>query len=567
MTPWFLYFLLATVLALENWPTLSSILTVVQRSHRDVGKDAPLDQIATFGVSLGSQLFAKEGYVPSALTDFRNLLNVGTQTVMVDLYWNGATQKWQMCPAPYPANVTGDGTMELEWKGNTYNCDASFTMDSLVRAMLPFFQDTNNIMKVNVVNVLVNLKEIDFSSPNGTTSYSDVLKYIPKVGSIASYGNETLAASFDSFGSTVFTPAEQDEFNGERDSTFYNTSGTSTPSVYNLAWLQLKRVAVRVAGNEIKDTQFSYNVTDEDKAAIFFPESSNAIIVRSIDNSTVDAECTNLEKNLGNLSTSLLVDMAINQHFKFVVDNDQNNFDNTTYTSFTNCGYSPILNASDYYVTTLEVNNTSGNNTISNNIGDIINNFLSLAFLRTELTQDTDEESMKAATRCVVLLSALMIKVVNCYNKYPYACQNDLNPVEWHVGEDERAYFDAYGETCPDGYQFSVPHLLVELIALQNEIHKRNISYPVWIDINDITVNLCFVSGGPYADCPYQATVSRLKLVRLIAPSFVVGAVILVLMFMEKFFRTNPIQTRRKLYWRRRIAEFNKLHEYEGVPS
>ncbi|KAG7195778.1 Maintenance of telomere capping protein 6 [Scheffersomyces spartinae] len=566
MTPWILLFLLVPAYTLENWPSLSSILTVVQRSHRDVSKDVPNDQIGTFGVSLGTQLFARKDYSPDALVDFRNLLNVGTQTLMVDLYWNGATQIWQLCPAPYPANTTyTDDTIRLEWKGKTYNCDPSLTMALMVKSMVSYFGDTNNVLLVNIINLIINLKEIDFSTSNNGTvaSKGDLSKYIPQTGSINTYGNSTLVDTFAEFGTLAFTPLDQDIFNGLRDDSFYNISGTSTPSVYYLAWLDLNRVAVRIAGNEVKDNWYSYNITETDKSVIFFPENPNAMMVASVTNETVLNECTTLLNNMGNIQTSQLVDMATKQHFKFILDDDTDSFNNDSYTRFISCGYSPILNAKEYSIS----NFTTGEDVRSQDLGAIINNFLARTFLLTELTDVDDEESMKAATRCVVFVSDLLSKVANCYNQYPYACQNISNPVDWFIGDDEREYFDAYSDACPEGYQFSVPHLLVELISMRNEIHKKNISYPVWVDINDITVNLCFVSGGPYANCPYQETVSKQKLVGLIAPSFVVGAVILVLMFLERFFRTNPIQTRRKTYWRRRVLEFNKLHEYEGVPS
>ena len=75
-------------------------------------------------------------------------------------------------------------------------------------------------------------------------------------------------------------------------------------------------------------------------------------------------------------------------------------------------------------------------------------------------------------------------------------------------------------------------------------VKQENVNYPIWIDLNDITVENCFVSGGPYAQCPYQETVTTDKFVRMIAPSFVVAMVVLVLIFIEKCFvkhQSKPI--------------------------
>ena len=79
------------------------------------------------------------------------------------------------------------------------------------------------------------------------------------------------------------------------------------------------------------------------------------------------------------------------------------------------------------------------------------------------------------------------------------------------------------------------------MLALMSYIERENISYPVWIDMNDITVPDCFVTGGPYATCPYQMTVTRLKLAGLIAPSFIVDSSHIGSHFLcEKIFSNQP---------------------------
>lgn len=53
----------------------------------------------------------------------------------------------------------------------------------------------------------------------------------------------------------------------------------------------------------------------------------------------------------------------------------------------------------------------------------------------------------------------------------------------------------------------------------------------------------------------------------MIAPSFAVGVVVLVLILIENIFRTNPIQTNRKRYWKKAIQEYYNKNDFEGVPS
>ena len=143
-------------------------------------------------------------------------------------------------------------------------------------------------------------------------------------------------------------------------------------------------------------------------------------------------------------------------------------------------------------------------------------------------------------------------EVSNCYEKYLFACQNKLSRNEWKLNNStKRNYFDIDDDDCPEGYFFSLPRLNIEMLSLMTTVKQENVNYPIWIDLNDITVENCFVSGGPYAQCPYQETVTTDKFVRMIAPSFVVAMVVLVLIFIEKVFRKTPIQTNRKRYWKR----------------
>lgn len=185
-----------------------------------------------------------------------------------------------------------------------------------------------------------------------------------------------------------------------------------------------------------------------------------------------------------------------------------------------------------------------------------------------DLSQESSapEGNTNIAYQCVALYSDGW-RVANCYQNYHFACQNTSNCNDWYVASDlRRTYFEVYKNSCPPGYNFTLPRLAVENLSLKQYMRKANVKYPVWIDLNDITVSGCFVSGGPYAQCPYQRTVTPRTLVKMLAPGSVVALVLLIAIVVEMFAWLHPIETNRKKYWKKKLVEHHK-HDYEGVPS
>lgn len=592
---------------LENWPVITPQLDAAVRSQRDVSNSIPIDQITGIGVSLNRLVFDKKGYTTKALDDVRTLLNVGVQTLMVDLFWNEFTNKWQLCPGPFFANATSDlsTTTEVKWDQKKYKCEAYLTIDRLMQTINAYLLDSNTNLDVNIIQILFSLKSIHKDPPLKNETHAYELDFSSSNPYFLALGNSTLKDSLASIGTYLFTPSNFLTYkNGRRrsDSDEYNSFYNLTeafPSQYNFLLSDYKRIVAIIIEDDMAKSSDTYHISSLDKETIFVEGTNLDATIDSISNATIVGQCSELVNSQGaNNLTNKFDYMSLKSHFRVIADNNQTTFTNNSLSDFVRCGYTPVLNASMYNV--YEDDNEDDDveeEDVNDSLPFIVNNFMPLSlwtWAESEITnrhqglnmsdsndQDDDDDddinkvtrsiaqdNSKIAYRCVVIDSTGW-KIRNCYEQHPYACQKTDHPNDWFIDPKKRKeYFHAFlDKDCPKGYTFSNPLLSIEMLSLMDYIKGNDISYPVWMDINDITVSNCFVTGGPYSSCPYQRTVTKLKLARLIAPSFIVAVAVIVLIFFEKFFRTNPIQTNRKRHWKKAINEYDKKYGYEGVPS
>lgn len=562
---------------LENWPVASNPVDVAMRAQRDIARPVSITQLTNLGIALSGSLFEMEGYTQSALVTLQTALSVGIRTVYIDLYWNEFTREWQLCPAPFPSNASLNALsiQEVTWKGRKYKCAGDMTVQSLMQIFSSYFASTNTNIEINLVTMLFRLNSILISDSFSSNFTEDTNTY--KNPPIKNLGNSTLNECIGPLSTYLYKPTSIHRSstsggvntNSSR-SDFYNRTSGDFPTLDTFMLQDYKRIIASVVENNMRLSRYSYNISDTDKKNIFFSSENFDSEIASSSNSTVLLRCRALLENTKSNKSGSFIDLAEETRFRYIIDNDENHFTNDSLNDFLQCGYSPILNASSY--TTYDDEKTV-------TFAEVVNNFLPQSLWLwnpKELTGENgalwgylaeNSTDKHIAFRCVALSKDGGI-IRNCYEKYHYACKNKEMPFSWKVHTEKLAYFEANDEdACPKGYSLGTPLLSIELLSLMNYLYSESIDFPVWIDLNDITVKDCFVTGGPYAKCPYQRTVSKSKLVGLIAPSFVVCVVILFLLVLEKFFRVNPIQTNRKRYWRKRINEYNKIHNYEGVPS
>ncbi|CUM67667.1 uncharacterized protein PRCAT00005369001 [Priceomyces carsonii] len=562
---------------LSNWPWLSFQESVAVRGQRDTSKNIPIDQLTTLGVSLSSQLFDKKGYINDTLSDIETLLNVGVQTLVVDIYWNEFIGVWQLCPAPLPKNQTQhlNEKHKLTWEGKTYTCQPTFTFNNLVGTINSYLSASNLNLDLNLIQILLNLHSIHYKEDikakvNSSSVISLKEGYTLPTSISSQLGNSTLSQDFLTFGSLTFTANNLKSFQ-ERYNTllsFFNQSSIMFPSLQHFLFFEYQRIFVGINSNNLVNSSATYNFTTLDNNTFFSSERYFEPLPQTTFNRTLWDDCQNVLANFHNNENHIdyYNNLYLNTHFRFVSDDDRYPFTNKSIQDYVACGYSPILNASKYTDVYEHKDSTS--------LGRIVNHFLPLSFWSWAANEPTHMESSgvndentgnRAAFRCVAMTKD-GFEVKNCYDSHSYACQKYNEPNNWRIETKKLQYFEAFN-SCLEGYSLGVPLLSVESLSLRNTMIRMNISRPIWVDMNDITVPGCFVTGGPYMECPYQKTVSKLKLVRLIAPGFVVSVVLLFLIFLERFIRKNPIQSNRKRHWKKVINEYYKDNDYEGVPS
>lgn len=581
----------------SNWPSLNFTLQLATRSQRDISQLLPISQMTSIGLSLDA-IFRDNGYSVDSLSTLYNLLNVGNEAIMIDLYWNEFTFQWQLCPAPFPSNATYNmnNVVDLLWENQAYQCQPSLSTGNIMDIINSYIRDTNINTEANLLRILLNLKSIHYEKSNRTIDLENIYK--PSSTNSMLIGNTTLNDAVSSLQSSfIFTPVVLEEYQSsvnvdgkssrsdsinstEAIGYFYNQSDILMPSLNTVLLSEYKRISVHVVSNELVNSSRVYQFTSDDTNLIFFNDVVPTV-VESTDSDSTTQYCNELSTsyNANGVDVQKFNNISLTTKLRYIVDSDDTPFTVDTLSDFIRCGYSAIFNGS------YEVYKNSS----LEDILDIVDEFVPYRFWswspgqpsnlnNTDDDLDTDYSSNinttnqnsngnNVAYKCVVLTQSGW-KVANCYDRHVLACQNKTSRNDWVLDNtNKRSYFDIDKDDCPDGYIFSIPRLSTEMLSLQARVKRENVKYPIWIDLNDITVPNCFVSGGPYAECPYQRTITTNKFVRMIAPSFAVAMVVLVLILIEKIFRTNPIQTNRKRYWKKAIQEYYNKNDLEGVPS
>lgn len=571
----------------ENWPTLSDQADDAFRTQRDISESIPIDQMNSFGASLNRLIFDVEGYSSDALTLVLNLLTVEVSTILVDLYWNEFIQRWQLCPAPFPNNSTGNLTavVEVTWEGQTYQCQPGFAPEDLMTTIGLYLRKSNVNLKANMVLIVFSLKSIYYetsrtSNLTVSTNTSIPSQYASTDAAYLLVSNSSLSYMMHPISSYLFTPLD---FELYQDT--YNTNSTDYPSQKVFLFTLFKRAISMVVDKGLHKSLLGYNTTSTDTDTLFFALDNNFLpAVQHTTNTTAITECEQLLNSTYN--STVFNWLSDNSHFRFAVDSDAAAFTNTTLRQYMECGFTAILNATEYNLTSAYEQSY---------VGEVIDHFLPYSFWSWAVDQpsdnstlltlgldrrddddgsdaDTDSDDLfvqvsdaQSAFQCVTMTTSGWV-VDNCYNKYRVMCQKDSDPFTWTMSSDISTYFQA-SDRCPRGYSFGVPSLSVQQLALLNYLLSNELTHSVWIDVNDITIEGCFVTGGPYAECPYKKEVSTSSLLKRIAPSVVVAFVILVLIFFERIFYTTPIHSNRRRHWKKTINQFYKEHDYEGVPS
>lgn len=573
---------------MSSWATLAQQYVGPYIAERDISTNNPIDQLTYFGVSLNRVIFDVVGYSNTSLPLFQSLLNLKYSLFMVDLYWNHFTQKWQLCPAPIPANQTLDLShmVQVLWNNQVYQCLPGFAVSDVFQYLNTYLSSTNVRLLANMVQFAFNLKSIyheervvlsnsSFYGVNISSTPHDLVpdaykSYGPEYLSI---GNSTLKDSLHPVDPSLFTPLDLQLWNTQQNNAAgpwrYPTQDTYLFSLY-------KRVFPFVLSNQIHNSSTGYNISTADADTFFIPgQSSFEPWVESYGNK---AFVQNISSMLNETHPSTYKSWAANTHFRLLVDDDTVPFTNETVSLYLRSGFSTILNSSN---TLTKLNNQNAVFQVANNYTPVSfwswapgqfcgDQAVNLSTIHLKLDQNNDTWYVAANSHTAYLCVSVTRDgwaLQNCYDKIRGVCQNNTNPYSWRLTDSIYSYLDWTNNlSCPQGYKVGVPHLSLEQFSLMSLLVTKNVLYPVWIDMNDITVPGCYVLGGPYALCPYQEAITTKNFFKSLAPSLLVALVLIVLIFCERFCVKTPIHTNRKRHWKRQIEEYYKDNDYEGVP-
>ena len=233
--------------------------------------------------------------------------------------------------------------------------------------------------------------------------------------------------------------------------------------------------------------------------------------------------------------------------------------------NMTACGVTPILNA------TLSNENANDNFQPYKQYGESLLIGWAPGEPTNESSPGVNTDGPADQFRCAVLDSSSAYhgrwKVVNCQGSYRAACRAGVQPYNWRLSTDITSASDA-PDACPEGSSFDVPVTQLENTYLYEHVlaDAANASDPsevsaVWINLNSLDSEGCWVTTGPNGTCRYKATAeeehNRMVLIPTIAALIILILTVLTILVKCSVNRRN---TRRH-----RIGPGG--WEYEGVPS
>lgn len=526
----------------ETWPVLSSNKVVADRTQRDVSANISIALNTYIGVDMKQVVFESIGYNTSALLSTENLLNVGFNAFVLDVYFNNYTNDWGLCPQSIMEmnEMTNSSLIKTDEKP----CDVStFNFDSLTTTFEKFILLTNNILETNPLLILLKLHQISYKSKEYATNSSFL--------------------SYDFTGQDVLDPD-------------YVISG-ELPTLNTLLRKMQRRVIPIIIESDMQswypEPGMFYSTALKNTlphASTLSP--SNFISLKYEDHSLSVCDIDTVRGD----NSSLLI----------AHDSDEVPFTEESFWSSIMCGYSPIISHSVTNLTNLSTfldvslwswaafQPTSGNMDLMNS-ADFLNilnydgdddssktlmwksmdlhngtNSLTNSSITDSNIEDEDDGGDLFVNRCAVLTSAGWI-ATSCLNKFHSLCQNKKVPSEIKVTEDKSDYINA-PDKCSNmgGYKLYVPNNSIDQLLAIDKIPAGEPA--VWIDLNSLSSENCWVVGI-YTDCPYQIVVSKKLFVEMMIPSAIMAFLLFVLIFLFQFDRQPVLQN--KKYWRKAYAE------------
>ncbi|KAH8705654.1 lectin C-type domain protein [Talaromyces proteolyticus] len=553
----------------SNTSLLTDLFWVNLLSQRDVSFQVPINYVTQPAIALTAACFGDKSYDGAAGSScLSDLLTVGYRRFIVDIYWSHENQKWLLCPVSIPSSSASNASGASQYILGDYTCSSSFDVTTLTGVFDSYIQNTGQAVGATFLYIIFNLHAAADSDapdqPPPTLPASSLPSGPTMLGSIID----------KQLGLNIYTPTILTQERGNLNASWYaDTSGNtnllasyfitdsdasniqSTPDGWPCeAYLSQKSNKRLLFGLGSVDSQMENYNFNNDSSYIFPADevtSSTTISITSDERGLrsgcfFNPQTTDVSKVNSSWAEGVPTNIDLNTTPEI----------SALLLNFTNCGISPILNQ------------TLGGETVDFDIDRYriasMSTMWSWAIGEPRNASGDPQFESGGTFRCAFMdtNSAGHWKAGNCSDEYRAACRVDNQPYSWILSENSQSFSDsAYG--CPENSSFDVPRTGLENTYLYDSVVSSvgdSSEQTIWINMNSMQVQYCWVLGGTNSSCPYSADPDDVQRRTILIPT-IAAIVVLIITVLIIFVKCNSNRISRR---RKRVIEG---WEYEGVPS
>ncbi|KAH8155262.1 uncharacterized protein LAJ45_00271 [Morchella importuna] len=475
----------------ENWST-------VLLSLRDLRRDVPINYNQYPGIALTPACFADGSYTEDRAACVANLIAIGYRSFLLDLYLDGESGGWGICPVADTASSTPTTTPAAAATASllprqsapAYTCTPSFNATSLLTIFDTWMTGTNTDLGARILLLTLSLHPATTTTTTTNSSSSTTLTAPPQPLTSTLKSANILA--------DAYTPTQllsdrrnlnsswHDDDTATTNTTYFTTllaadDTVSTPdgwpSESYLEFKLRKRVLITF-GNVSAAVSAVYDpAATADNAAIF---PAGYIGAPAPYNASTPPQCfynpSNTSIAAGNSSWAQALTTTTT----------------TNITALINCGYSTLLNPA------VGAANTTAS--LDTRFRDYEAHIRATAAWAWADNQPQNTTGRKPSFRCAAMrVSDGRWFVADCNEWRRAACRVSGQPYDWTLTPTPLPY--ASLPPC-----ISTPRTPLENTHLHTLLlHTSNLpsTDSIWLDLNSLSTDSCWVSGGANASCPY----------------------------------------------------------------
>ncbi|EEA22652.1 Maintenance of telomere capping protein 6 [Talaromyces marneffei ATCC 18224] len=551
---------------------LNSTFWVNLLSQRDVSSQVPINYVTQPSIALTAACFGDNQYIGDAGSlCLSGLLTIGYRRFIIDVYWSHSNQNWLLCPVAIPSNSTTDDSPP--YKLGNYTCSGLFDLATITRVLRSYIRSSSADIDSTLLHVIFNVHAAaDFNNPDQpapalSNAQLPFASYL--LGEIA---NKALKGF-------IYTPPELAKDRSNLNESWYQGTSIRTTVLQEYfttnisadkilitsdgwpcqAYLVNKLAKRLILGRGTIDPQLQgYNVSGDDAYMFSADYIANVIDVSTTsDGNGLQSGCfyNPQSTNLKNINNSWAL---------ATLDGISHNTSSSTallLQNYTGCGISPVIN------------DTLGGQTANIEVDPYRNMSISSMWSWavdeprnvSSLPGFEDLGPNNDILRCAMLdpTSNGRWRAGNCSNAYRAACRVDSEPYSWVLSDRKQSFSDS-SNICPSGSSFDIPRTGLENTYLYHTaLSSRDTTTPnepIWINLNSIDVQYCWVMGGANATCIYIPDADNVGRRTILVPT-IAAIIILAITASTIFVKCN---SNRRISRRKRV---NQGWEYEGVPS